>query len=201
MAICNRIWEIVHNLMWLPTQFTWLFFFTMGSLIVCCRYSWGRSGLFGHHTMTSSDGNIFRVTGHLCGEFTGPRWILHTKASDAEFDVSFDRRLNKRLSKQSWGWWFETLSCPLWRHYNKSINDTAACFVGLQLALQVLDRIIADTTAADSTDILVRFLEDIKASTGDQEFVFFVLIWSPLIFMALGLDKNPLGCPRWARGH
>ena len=34
--------------------------------------------------MTSSNGNIFRVTGHLCGEFTGHRWIPHTKASDAE---------------------------------------------------------------------------------------------------------------------
>ena len=34
------------------------------------------------------------------------------------FDVFFDLRLNKRLSKQSWGWWFETLSCPLWRHCN-----------------------------------------------------------------------------------
>ena len=34
--------------------------------------------------MTSSNGNILRVTGHLCGEFTGPRWIPHTKASDAE---------------------------------------------------------------------------------------------------------------------
>ena len=33
--------------------------------------------------MTSSNGNIFRVTGHLCGEFTGPRWFPHTKASDA----------------------------------------------------------------------------------------------------------------------
>ena len=32
-------------------------------------------------TMTSSNGNIFRVTGHLCGEFTG---IPRTKASDAE---------------------------------------------------------------------------------------------------------------------
>ena len=38
-----------------------------------------------HDTMTtSSNGNIFRVTGHLCGEFTGHRWIPHTKASDAE---------------------------------------------------------------------------------------------------------------------
>ena len=34
------------------------------------------------------------------------------------FDVFFDLRLNKRLSKQSWGWWFETLSRPLWRHCN-----------------------------------------------------------------------------------
>ena len=34
--------------------------------------------------MTSSNGNIFRVTGALCGEFTGHRWIPHTKASAAE---------------------------------------------------------------------------------------------------------------------
>ena len=34
--------------------------------------------------MTSSNGNIFRVTGPLCGEFTGPRWIPRTKTSEAE---------------------------------------------------------------------------------------------------------------------
>ena len=34
--------------------------------------------------MTSSNGNIFRVTGHFCGEFTDHRWILRTKASGAE---------------------------------------------------------------------------------------------------------------------
>ena len=33
-------------------------------------------------------------------------------------DIFFDLRLNKWLSKQSWGWWFETLSCPLSRHCN-----------------------------------------------------------------------------------
>ena len=37
--------------------------------------------------MTSSNGSIFRVTGNLCGEFTGPRWIPHTKASAAELCV------------------------------------------------------------------------------------------------------------------
>ena len=38
------------------------------------------------------------------------------------FDVFFDLRLNKRLSKQSWGWWFETPSRPLWRHCNEIIR-------------------------------------------------------------------------------
>ena len=32
----------------------------------------------------SSNGNIFRATGPLCGEFTGHRWIPCTKTSDAE---------------------------------------------------------------------------------------------------------------------
>ena len=36
------------------------------------------------YMMTSSNGNIFRVTGPLCCEFTGVRWIPRTKASDAE---------------------------------------------------------------------------------------------------------------------
>ena len=32
--------------------------------------------------------------------------------------VFFDLHLNKRLSKQSRGWWFEMPSCSLWRHFN-----------------------------------------------------------------------------------
>ena len=36
------------------------------------------------HMMTSSSGNIFRVSGPLCGEFTGHRWIPLPKASEAE---------------------------------------------------------------------------------------------------------------------
>ena len=37
------------------------------------------------------------------------------------FDVFFDLCLNKRLSKHSWGWWFETPMCSLWRHWNESV--------------------------------------------------------------------------------
>ena len=39
------------------------------------------------------------------------------------FDVFFDLRLNKRLSKQWRGWWFETLSCPLWRHRDDFLSN------------------------------------------------------------------------------
>ena len=46
------------------------------------------------------------------GEFAAQRPVTQS------FDVSFDLRLQKRLSKQWWGWWFETLSHPLWRHRN-----------------------------------------------------------------------------------
>ena len=36
------------------------------------------------YMMTSSNGNIFGITGPLCGEFTGHRWISVTKARVAE---------------------------------------------------------------------------------------------------------------------
>ena len=65
--------------------------------------------------MTSSNENIFRVTGPLCGEFTE---FPAQRPVTRSFDIFFDQRLDKRLSKQSWGWWFETLSHPLWRHSN-----------------------------------------------------------------------------------
>ena len=40
------------------------------------------------------------------------------------FDVFFDLRLSKLLSKQPWGWWFETPSRPLWRHPNVILDAT-----------------------------------------------------------------------------
>ena len=65
--------------------------------------------------MTSSNGNLIRVTGLLWGEFTGHQKRPATRS----FDVFFDLRPNKRLSKQSGGWWFEMPSRPLRRHSNE----------------------------------------------------------------------------------
>ena len=39
------------------------------------------------------------------------------------FDVFFDLCPDKRLSKQSRGWWFETPSHSLWRHGNVVFSD------------------------------------------------------------------------------
>ena len=44
--------------------------------------------------MTSSNGNIFRVTGPLCGEFTGPGEFPTQRPVTRSFDVFFDLRLN-----------------------------------------------------------------------------------------------------------
>ena len=70
-----------------------------------------------NYMMTSSNGNTFSVLLPLCvrnspvtGEFPAQRPVTRS------FDVFFDMSQNKRLSKQSLGWWFETPSRSLWRH-------------------------------------------------------------------------------------
>ena len=68
--------------------------------------------------MTSSNGNIWCVTGHLCGVYTGLRWIPHTKASDAELWCFF---ICAWINDQRLCWWFESPSRSLWRHCNDVI--------------------------------------------------------------------------------
>ena len=51
-------------------------------------------------------------------EFPGSGEIPAQRPVTWGFNVFFDLRLNKRLSKHWWGWWFETSSRPLWCHCN-----------------------------------------------------------------------------------
>ena len=48
----------------------------------------------------------------VTGEFPSQRQVTRS------FDVFLELHPNKRLSKESWGWWFETPSSSLWRHCN-----------------------------------------------------------------------------------
>ena len=91
--------------------------------------------------MTSSNGNIFRVTGPLGGEFTGPGEFPTQRPVTRSFDVFFDLCLNKRLSKQPLGWWFETPPWSLWRHCNASayffVHSESVFIINLCLILSV----------------------------------------------------------------
>ena len=79
-----------------------------------CGAKYNASSSYLTTLMTSSNGKISALLA-LCagnspvtGEFPSQRPV--------SFDVFFDLRLNKRLTKQSWRRWFETPSCSLWRH-------------------------------------------------------------------------------------
>ena len=80
------------------------------------------------HIVTSSNENIFHITGPLWEEstgdqlipLTGDRLIPLTKASDSElWYFFFDLWLNRQLSKQSRHRWFEMPSHSLWCHCNE----------------------------------------------------------------------------------
>ena len=76
------------------------------------------------------------------GEFPTQRPVTRS------FDVYFDLHPNKRLSKHYRGWWFETLSPPLWRHRNVKALWTASS----NMHCTILDKLSAhsdlSTTAA-----------------------------------------------------
>ena len=55
---------------------------------------------------------IYAGNSPVIGEFSAQRPVTRS------YDVFFDLRLNKRSSKQPWGWWYETPLRPLWRHSN-----------------------------------------------------------------------------------
>ena len=68
--------EVMHIVIfsdWLTVTSNWS---VVPLYITACQHSL--------NMMTSSNGNIFHVTGPLYGEFTGHRWIPLTKASDTE---------------------------------------------------------------------------------------------------------------------
>ena len=122
----------------------------------------------GHcNMMTSSNGNISRVTGHLCGgipvtvEFPTQRQVTRS------FNVFFDLRLNKWLSNQSWGWWFEIRLHPL----RRQCNDITKWHVGNSVYRGVSDMTTWKNTyvANDNT---------VKPVYNDHPMGYFSAFWS-----------------------
>ena len=73
------------------------------------------------HQMETFSALLALYAGNLpvTGEFPSQRPVTRS------FDFFFNLRPNKRLNKQSWGWWFETPSRLLWRQCNVETMTTA----------------------------------------------------------------------------
>ena len=69
--------------------------------------------------MTSSNGNISALLAICAGNSPVPGEFPAQRPVTRNFDVFFDLRPNKLLSKQSRGWWIETPLRTLWRHRNE----------------------------------------------------------------------------------
>ena len=96
----------IHN--WMQAMYI------IGGLLILMHQYGHHSCPWWRHQMETFSALLALCAGNspVSGEFPAQRPVTRS------FDVFFDLRLNKRLSKQSRGWWFETLSRPLWRHYN-----------------------------------------------------------------------------------
>ena len=99
-----------------------------------------------HHIKGQWRGKCFHLMTSSCKASRSAAWWRHKMETFSallaaqrpltrSFDVFFDLRLNKRLSKQCWGWWFETPSRPLWCHCNGSRPGPYWTDVGLKWAL------------------------------------------------------------------
>ena len=76
-----------------------------------------------------------------------PDEFLAQRPVTRSFDVFFDLRLIKRLSKQSWGWRFETLSSPydatvMFSEVYSSVSITRNCEFDLWFTLFIPEQII-----------------------------------------------------------
>ena len=118
-TLCNAIQG--HGLVWIQNVFTWF-------SLICYSYTSFASQrqkciepykAWWRHQMETFSALLAICAGNspVPGEFPAQRPVTRS------VDVFFDLRPNKRLSKQSWGWWFETLSCPLWRHCNGNLGN------------------------------------------------------------------------------
>ena len=126
----QQAWSILNSFTYLLSSVIYIYITE-----VCHRWfwSWWRHQIETFSALLAICARNSPVT----GKFPAQRPVTRS------FDVFFDLRLNKRLSKQWWGWWFETQSHPLWRHcdgwrivvYSVQSHYIDLCYVVVNWAL------------------------------------------------------------------
>ena len=104
-----------------------------------------------HHQMETLPALLALCEGNslVAGKRSTSQWLV-----TRDFDVFFNLRLNKGLSKLSLGRWFETPSCPLWRHY--SVISSAICRSG---EYEDIEGVAVIPDPSEAAKIGVRFFE------------------------------------------
>ena len=135
MQLISRVWKTVSNLWEIIYDICFITCSPQLKVAQCCnpthsytlllyanvrmnhqQIAWGSKCLsWWHHQMETFSALLAACAGNspVTGEFPTKRPVTRS------FDIFLDLHLNKRLGKQSWGWWFETLLRPLWRHCNE----------------------------------------------------------------------------------
>ena len=134
-----------------------------------CEHQMLRAGLYQHpisseqylwwrHQMETLSTLLALCAGNssLTGEFPSKRPVPRS------FDVSWICALNRRLSKQSWGWWFETSSRPLWCHCNVSNMTDRVPEKSLQLWSICLISVVSNVTVSGKRPIGAWVLKRLK---------------------------------------
>ena len=146
----------------------------------------------------------------VIGEFPSQRPVMQN------FDVSFVLRLNKRWSKQSWGRWSETPSCPLWHHCNGGPGTKFSLLPFFQFSVRTLNEIepptlaayfpktlpLGDTEYSENTWLILTLLMPrLLASTGHQQawywqhrfIIFLSFSWMKILELRLNFfPKSPI---------
>ena len=101
----DKNWALIR----LMTKWFWQTILDQWGLVMHICITWWR------HKMETFSALLAICAGNspVTGEFPAQRPVTRS------FDVFFDLRPTIRLSKQSWGWRFQTPSHPLWRHCNE----------------------------------------------------------------------------------
>ena len=90
-------------------------------VVLTCKLNIKLVNLNTNHVEAIKWKHFLRYWPFLRGIYRSPVNSLHKGPVTRSFDIFFDLCLNKWLSKQSWGWWFEMPSCSLWCHFNDEI--------------------------------------------------------------------------------
>ena len=112
LSVPDISFVLTYLLLWIDTYMIPMK--TANEYIIWTIYNTDISFLWWRHQMKTFSTLLALCAGNspVTGEFPSQKPVTRS------FMFSLICRPPERLSKQLWSWWFETTSCPLWRHCN-----------------------------------------------------------------------------------